>query len=218
MGLRINDIVPNFTAETDQGTITFHDWIGDSWAILFSHPKDFTPVCTTELGAAAGMADEFAKRGCKLIGISVDTVEDHQKWKSDISAVTGNAVSYPMIADTDLKVAKLYDMLPAEEEGVSAGRTAADNQTVRTVFFIGPDKKIKMYMAYPMTTGRNFNELLRILESMQLTLAHKVATPADWTPGEDVIITPAVSNEEAKEKFGEFDAKLPYLRVTKQPA
>ena len=218
MSLRINDTAPDFTAETTDGPISFHDWIGEGWAIMFSHPKDFTPVCTTELGAAAGMADEFAKRGCKLIGISVDTVEDHQKWKSDISAVTGNAVSYPMIADTDLKVAKLYDMLPAEEEGVSAGRTAADNQTVRTVFFIGPDKKIKMYMAYPMTTGRNFNELLRILESMQLTLAHNVATPADWTPGEDVIITPAVSNEEAKEKFGEFDAKLPYLRVTKQPA
>ena len=217
MSLRINDTAPDFTAQTTDGPISFHDWIGDGWAIMFSHPKDFTPVCTTELGAAAGMAEEFAKRNCKLIGISVDTVEDHQKWKSDISAVTGNAVSYPMIADTDLAVAKLYDMLPAEEEGVSAGRTAADNQTVRTVFFIGPDKKIKMYMAYPMTTGRNFPELLRILDSMQLTLAHKVATPADWQPGQDVIITPAVSNEEATEKFGSFETRLPYLRVTKQP-
>lgn len=217
MSLRINDIAPDFTAETTDGPIRFHDWIGDGWAIMFSHPKDFTPVCTTELGAAAGMEGEFAKRGCKLIGISVDTLEDHQKWKSDICAVTGNNVSYPMIADTDLKVAKLYDMLPADVEGESKGRTAADNATVRTVFFIGPDKRVKMYMAYPMTTGRNFHELLRILDSMQLTLKHKVATPADWKQGEDVIVVPSVSDEDATASFGSFEKKLPYLRMTKQP-
>jgi alkyl hydroperoxide reductase subunit AhpC len=217
MSLRINDIAPDFTAETTAGPISFHDWIGDGWAIMFSHPKDFTPVCTTELGAMAGLADDFAKRNCKIIGISVDSVEDHQKWKGDIKAYTGNAVSYPMIADTELKVAKLYDMLPADEAGVASGRTAADNQTVRTVFMIGPDKKVKMQMSYPMTTGRNFDELLRVLDSLQLNMKHRVATPANWKQGEDVIITGGVPDDEATELFGSFEKKLPYLRVTKQP-
>lgn len=217
MSLRINDTAPDFTAETTAGPIKFHDWIGDGWAIMFSHPKDFTPVCTTELGAMAGLADEFAKRNCKIIGISVDSVEDHQKWKGDIKAYTGNAVGYPMIADTELKVAKLYDMLPADEAGNASGRTAADNQTVRTVFMIGPDKKVKMQMSYPMTTGRNFDELLRVLDSLQLNMTHRVATPANWKQGDDVIITGGVPDDEAKELFGSFEKKLPYLRVTKQP-
>lgn len=217
MSLRINDTAPDFAAETTDGPIKFHDWIGDGWAIMFSHPKDFTPVCTTELGAMAGLADEFAKRNCKIIGISVDSVEDHQKWKGDIKTYTGNAVGYPMIADTELKVAKLYDMLPADEAGNASGRTAADNQTVRTVFMIGPDKKVKMQMSYPMTTGRNFDELLRVLDSLQLNMAHRVATPANWKQGEDVIITGGVPDDEAKELFGGFEKKLPYLRVTKQP-
>lgn len=216
MTLRINETAPDFTADSTEGEIRFHDWIGDSYAIIFSHPKDFTPVCTTELGAMAGMAEEFAKRNAKIIGVSVDPVEDHHKWKSDIKTYTGNEVSYPMIGDPEMKVAKLYGMLPAEEDRVE-GRTPADNATVRTVFIIGPDKKVKLSMTYPMTTGRNFDEILRALDSIQLTEKHKVATPAGWTQGGDVIITPAVSDEDARERFGSFEQKLPYLRTTKQP-
>ncbi|MEL6279754.1 MAG: peroxiredoxin [Pseudomonadota bacterium] len=218
MALRINDTAPDFTAETTAGTLNFHEWIGDGWAILFSHPKDFTPVCTTELGYMAGLADEFAKRNAKVIGISVDPVENHNKWKADIKTVTGHDVDYPMIGDPDLKVAKLYEMLPAEAGETSEGRTPADNATVRSVFVIGPDKKIKLQLTYPMTTGRNFDEILRVIDSMQLTAKHKVATPAQWKQGDDVIITPAVSDEEAKEKFGEWTAPVPYVRITKQPA
>jgi len=217
MSLRINDTAPDFTADTTEGEIRFHDWIGDGYAVMFSHPKDFTPVCTTELGVMAGMVDEFAKRDAKIIGISVDPVENHHKWKSDIETVSGNSVSYPMIGDTDLKVAKLYGMLPADTGETSEGRTAADNATVRSVFIIGPDKKIKLSLTYPMTTGRNFDEILRALDSIRLTAEHKVATPANWKSGEDVIITPAVSNEEAKERFGSYDEVLPYLRKTKAP-
>ena len=217
MALRINDTAPDFTADTTDGPISFHDWIGDGYAVLFSHPKDFTPVCTTELGVMAGMTGEFGKRDCKILGISVDPVESHQKWKADIESVSGNAVSYPMIGDPELKVAKLYDMLPASAGDSSEGRTPADNATVRSVFVIGPDKKVKLSLTYPMTTGRNFDELLRAIDSIQLTAAHKVATPANWKHGEDVIITPAVSDDEAKEKFGEFETVLPYLRKTAQP-
>ncbi|MEM7508634.1 MAG: peroxiredoxin [Pseudomonadota bacterium] len=216
MSLRINDIAPDFTADTTEGAISFHDWIGDGYAVLFSHPKDFTPVCTTELGYMAGMMGEFSKRNAKIIGISVDPVEDHHRWKSDIATATGHDVSYPMIGDPDLKVAKLFDMLPASESADGA-RTPADNATVRSVFVIGPDKKIKLTLTYPMTTGRNFDEILRAIDSIQLTAKHKVATPANWQQGEDVIITPAVSNDEATEKFGEFETVLPYLRKTKQP-
>ncbi|MGR3570600.1 peroxiredoxin [Brevirhabdus sp.] len=216
MALRINDIAPDFTADTTEGQISFHDWIGDGYAVLFSHPKDFTPVCTTELGQMAGMVDEFAKRDAKIIGISVDPVEDHHKWKSDIQSLTGNQVSYPMIGDPDLKIAKLYDMLPAEETRTD-GRTPADNATVRSVFVIGPDKKVKLSLTYPMTTGRNFDEILRALDSIRLTAQHKVATPANWQQGADVIVTPAVSDDEAREKFGEFEQRLPYLRTVKQP-
>ncbi len=216
MSLRINDTAPDFNADTTDGPIGFHDWIGDGWAIMFSHPKDFTPVCTTELGYMAGLMDEFAKRNVKIIGISADPIEDHKKWKSDIKAVTGNSVDYPMIADPELKVAKLYDMLPAEANP-SGPRTAADNQTVRTVFVVGPDKKIKMQMSYPMTTGRNFDELLRVIDSLQLTAKHKVATPAQWKQGEDVIVVSSVSDDDARKQHGSFDAKLPYLRVVKQP-
>lgn len=217
MSLRINDTAPDFTAETTQGTINFHDWIGDSWAVMFSHPKDFTPVCTTELGAMAGVAGEFEKRNVKIIGISVDPVDSHVKWKADIKTATGHDVDYPLIADSQLEVAKAFNMLPASEGDSSEGRTPADNATVRTVFVIGPDKKIKLILTYPMTTGRNFNEILRAIDSMQLTANHKVATPANWEQGDDVIITAAVSNEEATEKFGEFETVLPYLRKTKQP-
>lgn len=217
MTLRINDTAPDFEAETTEGTINFHDWIGDGWAIMFSHPKDFTPVCTTELGAMAGLMDEFAKRNTKIIGISVDPVEAHHRWKADITTATGATVSYPMIGDPELKVAKLFGMLPSELDGTSEGRTAADNATVRTVFVIGPDKKIKMMMAYPMTTGRNFDELLRVIDSLQLTAGHKVATPANWKKGEDVIVVPAVSDADAKAQHGSFEAKLPYLRMVKQP-
>ncbi len=217
MALRINDTAPDFTAETTEGTINFHEWIGDGYAVMFSHPKDFTPVCTTELGTMAGMAGEFAKRNAKIIGISVDPVEDHHRWKADIKTVTGNDVGYPMIGDPNLEVAKLYDMLPASEGGTSEGRTPADNATVRTVFIIGPDKKVKLSLTYPMTTGRNFDEILRALDSIQLTADHQVATPANWKHGEDVIITPAVSNEDAKARFGDYDAVLPYLRKTKMP-
>ena len=218
MSLRINDIAPDFTAETTEGPISFHDWIGDGWAIMFSHPKDFTPVCTTELGYMAGIQNEFTKRNCKIIGISVDPVEAHQRWKSDITTATGRSVSYPMIGDPDLAVAKLYDMLPADAGTSAEGRTAMDNQTVRTVFMIGPDKKIKMQMSYPMTTGRNFDELLRVLDSLQLTAQHKVATPAGWKQGEDVIVVPAVSDEDARAQHGDFTATLPYLRKVKQPS
>ena len=217
MTLRINDVAPDFEADTTEGPIRFHDWIGDGWAILFSHPKDFTPVCTTELGAVAGVAEAFAARNCKLIGISVDPVESHHRWKSDITTATGFDVGYPMIGDPDLKVAKLYDMLPADAGESSEGRTAADNATVRMVFVIGPDKRIKMTMAYPMTTGRNFDELLRVIDSLQRTAGHKVATPANWKQGEDVIVVPAVSDDDARAQHGGFEAKLPYLRVVKQP-
>ncbi|PZQ52129.1 MAG: peroxidase [Rhodovulum sulfidophilum] len=217
MSLRINDTAPDFTAETTEGPISFHDWIGDGWAVLFSHPKDFTPVCTTELGAMAGLAPEFTRRGAKILGISVDPVESHLKWKSDIAAATGHEVGYPMIGDRDLKVAKLYDMLPAGAGESSEGRTPADNATVRSVFVIGPDKKIKLVLTYPMTTGRNFDEILRALDSIQLTAKHQVATPAQWKQGDDVIVTAAVSDEEAVKRFGEFKRVLPYLRTTAQP-
>jgi len=217
MSLRINDIAPDFTAETTQGTIHFHEWIGDNWAVLFSHPKDFTPVCTTELGAVAGMESEFARRGAKVIGLSVDPVEAHARWAQDIEDVGGFAVNYPMIGDPELKIAKLYDMLPAETEGTSDGRTPALNAPVRTVFVVGPDKRIKLHLAYPMTTGRNFDEILRVLDSMQLTAKHKVATPANWKQGDDVIITGAVSNEEAEKTFPGFKTVKPYLRTTTQP-
>lgn len=217
MALRINDTAPDFSADTTEGRISFHDWIGDGYAVLFSHPKDFTPVCTTELGVMAGLVDEFARRNAKVIGISVDPVDDHHKWKADIETVSGNSVNYPMIGDPNLSVAKTYDMLPAAEGSTSAGRTPADNATVRTVFIVGPDKKVKLSLTYPMTTGRNFDEILRALDSIQLTASHQVATPANWKQGEDVIITPAVSNEDAKERFGEYETVLPYLRKTKQP-
>ena len=216
--LRINDTAPDFTAETTEGPISFHEWIGDGYAILFSHPKDFTPVCTTELGAMAGLEEEFAKRNARIIGISVDPVENHHKWKSDIETVSGNRVNYPMIGDGELKVAKLYGMLPASAGDTSEGRTPADNATVRSVFIIGPDKKVKLSLTYPMTTGRSFDEILRALDSIQLTANHQVATPADWKQGERVIITPAVSNESATERFGEYETVLPYLRVTDQPS
>lgn len=218
MSLRINDQAPNFTAKTTQGDIDFHDWIGDSWAVLFSHPKDFTPVCTTELGYVAGLADEFAARNCKAIGLSIDPIDDHQKWADDIERTQGHRVMFPVIGDTDLNVAKLYNMFPADESGDAGERTALTNATVRTVFIIGPDKNIKLMMTYPMTTGRNFNEILRVLDSMQLTAQHKVATPANWENGDDVIIVPAVSNEEAKEKYPDgWETVTPYLRVVKQP-
>ena len=218
MSLRINDTAPNFTAQTTQGPIDFHKWIGDSWAILFSHPKDFTPVCTTELGYMAKIEPEFTKRNAKLIGLSVDPVDNHSRWANDIEETQGAKVKYPMIADTDLAVAKLYNMLPAEEPGTSEGRTAANNATVRSVFMIGPDKKIKLMLTYPMTTGRNFDEILRVLDSMQMTAKYKVATPVNWKKGEDVIIAGSVSDEEAKTLFpGGWKAVKPYLRVTKQP-
>jgi len=216
MALRIGDIAPDFTASTTEGDISFHDWIGDGYAVLFSHPKDFTPVCTTELGTMAGMIPEFARRNAKIIGISVDPVEDHHRWKSDIASLTGNEVTYPMIGDPDMRVAKLYGMLPATETRVE-GRTPADNQTVRSVFVVGPDKKVKMSMTYPMTTGRNFDEILRALDSIRLTADHQVATPANWKDGDDVIITPAVSDEDAKARFGDFERPLPYLRRTRPP-
>ena len=218
MSLRINDTAPDFTAATTQGTIRFHDWIGDGWAILFSHPKDFTPVCTTELGYMAKLAPEFAKRNCKVIGLSVDPVDNHARWAKDIEETQGYAVNYPMIGDSDLAIAKLYNMLPADESGTAEGRTAATNATVRSVFIIGPDKKIKLMLTYPMTTGRNFDEILRVLDSMQLTAKHKVATPVNWQNGDDVIIVPSVSDEEAKGLFAQgWKTLKPYLRLTKQP-
>jgi alkyl hydroperoxide reductase subunit AhpC len=216
--LSINSTAPDFTADTTEGEIKFHDWIGDSWAILFSHPKDFTPVCTTELGYVAGMKKEFDKRNTKVIGLSVDPVSDHKKWVGDIEETQGHAVNYPLIGDPDLKVAKAYNMLPAEAGESSEGRTAADNATVRSVFIVGPDKKIKAMLTYPMSTGRNFDEVLRLLDSCQLTAKHKVATPANWQQGGDVIIVPAVKDEEAKEKFpGGWKAPKPYLRIVPQP-
>jgi alkyl hydroperoxide reductase subunit AhpC len=218
MSLRLNETAPDFKAETTQGPISFHEWIGNGWAVLFSHPKDFTPVCTTELGYMAKLAPEFAKRNCKIIGLSVDPVENHQKWAEDIRETQGFAPNYPMIGDRDLHVAKLYDMLPAEEPGTSEGRTAATNATVRTVFIIGPDKKIKLMLTYPMTTGRNFNEILRVLDSMQLTAAHKVATPVNWENGDDVIIAGSVTDEEARQKYPNgWKAPKPYLRIVPQP-
>ena len=218
MTLRIGDEAPNFTAETTAGTIDFHEWIGDGWAILFSHPKDFTPVCTTELGYMAGLKPEFDKRGCKIIGLSVDGVSDHEAWSRDIEETQGHRVNYPLIGDPELKVATLYEMLPAGAGATSEGRTAVDNLTVRTVFLIGPDKKIKLSLTYPMSTGRNFDEVLRVLDSCQLTAQHKVATPVNWTRGEDVIIVPAVSDEEAKKAFpGGWRAPKPYLRIVPQP-
>ena len=218
MALRLGDTAPNFTAETTQGPIDFHEWIGDSFAVLFSHPKDFTPVCTTELGYMASMKPEFDKRNVKVIGLSVDPVENHSRWSNDIQDATGHAPNYPMIGDTDLAVSKLYDMLPATTGGTSEGRTAADNMTVRNVFVIGPDKKIKLMIVYPMSTGRNFDEVLRVIDSIQLTANYSVATPVNWKDGDDVIIVPALSDEAAKEKFpGGWKTIKPYLRVVPQP-
>ncbi len=218
MTLRINDIAPDFRAETTQGEICFHDWIGDGWAVLFSHPKDFTPVCTTELGYVAALEADFAKRNTKIIGLSVDSVTTHESWKNDIVETQGHAVDYPLIGDTDLEVSKLYHMLPAEEDGSAEGRTAVDNATVRTVFVIGPDKRIKMMMSYPMTTGRNFNEILRVIDSLQLTASHSVSTPANWQQGDDVIIVPSLSDEDAADKFPQgWETVKPYLRVVAQP-
>jgi thioredoxin-dependent peroxiredoxin len=218
MSLRINQTAPDFSAETTEGAIQFHDWIGEGWAILFSHPKDFTPVCTTELGYMAGLKPQFEKRNCKIIGLSVDPVASHGEWAKDIEETQGHRVNYPMIGDPELKIAKLYDMLPAEAGETSDGRTPADNATVRTVFVIGPDKKIKLMLSYPMTTGRNFDEVLRVLDSIQLTSKHKVATPANWKPGGEVIIAGAVSDEEAKKIYPNgWKAPKPYLRVVPQP-
>jgi alkyl hydroperoxide reductase subunit AhpC len=216
--LRINDTAPDFTAETTQGTIHFHEWIGDGWAILFSHPKDFTPVCTTELGYMAGLDKEFAKRNCKIIGLSVDPVTSHGKWAADIEETQGHRVNYPMIGDPKLEVAKLYGMLPAGAGATSEGRTAAVNATVRTVFLIGPDKKIKLMLMYPMSTGRNFDEVLRVLDSIQLTSKHSVSTPANWKPGDDVIISGNVSDEDAKKKYPDgWKSPKPYIRIVPQP-
>ena len=219
MSLRINDIAPNFDAQTTHGEINFHEWLGDKWGVLFSHPKDFTPVCTTELGYMAGLEEEFAERNCKIIGLSVDAVENHNEWAKDIEQTQGHAVNFPMIGDSHLEVAKLYNMLPADEPGSSEGRSAANNATVRSVFIIGLDKTIKLMLTYPMTTGRNFDEILRVLDSMQLTAKHKVATPVNWQRGEDVIIVPTVSDEEAEKMFPDgFNKIKPYLRTVKQPA
>jgi alkyl hydroperoxide reductase subunit AhpC len=218
MSLRINDQAPNFTAETTEGTINFHDWLGDGWAILFSHPKDYTPVCTTELGYVAKLKPEFEKRNCKVIGLSIDPVDNHAGWAKDIEETQGTKVNFPMIADTDLNVAKLYSMFPANEDESMENRTAMTNATVRTVFIIGPDKNIKLMMSYPMTTGRNFDEIMRVLVSMQLTAEHKVATPVNWQNGDDVIIVPAVTDEMAAEKYPDgWKTLKPYLRVMKQP-
>jgi len=218
MALRINSEAPNFTAETTQGKINFHEWIGNGWAILFSHPKNFTPVCTTELGYMAGLKPEFEKRNTKIIGLSVDPVPDHERWSKDIEETQGHAINYPLIGDPNLDVAKAYDMLPEEAGSTSQGRTAADNATVRSVFIIGPDKKVKAMLTYPMSTGRNFDEVLRLLDSVQLTAKHKVATPVNWKQGDDVIIVPAVSDEEAKQKFpAGWKSPKPYIRIVPQP-
>ena len=219
MSLRINDTAPDFVASTTEGTINFHEWMGDGWAMLFSHPKDFTPVCATELGSVAQLKDQFAARDCKVIGISLDKVEDHIKWAGDIEDIAGTKLNFPVIADDDLKIAKLYDMLPGDDGDTSVGRTAVDNQTVRVVFLVGPDKKIKMNLAYPMSTGRNFEELLRVVDSCQLTSRHKVATPANWKQGEDVIIVPSVDNDAARELFPDgWETVKPYLRKVKDPS
>ena len=219
MSLRINDVAPNFTAQTTHGEINFHEWLGEQWGVLFSHPKDFTPVCTTELGYMAGLEEQFVNRNCKIIGLSVDPVDNHNEWAKDIEETQGHAVNYPMIGDSDLAVAKLYNMLPADESGSSEGRTAATNATVRSVFIVDPNKTIKLMLTYPMTTGRNFDEILRVLDSMQLTAKHKVATPVNWRNGEDVIIVPSVSDEEAKEMFPSgWNTIKPYLRTVKQPS
>ena len=218
MALQLGDTAPDFTADTTEGSISFHDWIGDKWAILFSHPKDFTPVCTTELGYVAKLKPEFDKRNVKIIGLSVDSVEDHKKWSKDIQETQGQAPNYPMIGDPDLAVSKLYGMLPAGAGDSAAGRTAVDNATVRNVYVVGPDKKIKLMITYPMSTGRNFDEVLRVIDSLQLTADHKVATPVNWKQGEDVIIVPAVKNDEAKEMFPDgWNEVKPYIRIVKQP-
>ncbi len=218
MALHIGDTAPDFEAETTEGRIKFHDWLGDSWAVLFSHPKDFTPVCTTELGYMASIKPEFDRRGVKIIGLSVDSTGDHEGWAKDIEETQGTAPNYPIIADSDFNVAKLYGMLPAETSGDAKSRTPADNQTVRNVFVIGPDKKIKLILVYPMTTGRNFDEVLRVIDSLQLTAKHKVATPAQWKQGDDVIIAGSVSNDQAKEIFGEWESPKPYIRIVPQPS
>ena len=218
MALQIGDNAPDFEAQTTEGTLRFHDWIGDSWAVFFSHPKDFTPVCTTELGYMAKLKPEFEKRNTKIIGLSVDPVDSHAKWSSDILETQGHAPNYPMIGDPELKVAKLYGMLPASTSGTSEGRTPADNQTVRNVFVIGPDKKVKLLIVYPMTTGRNFDEVLRVIDSLQLTAKHKVSTPVNWKQGEDVIIAGSVSDEDAKKTYPQgWKAPRPYLRIVPQP-
>ncbi len=219
MSLRINDTAPDFTAETTEGTINFHEWIGDGWALLFSHPKDFTPVCTTELGAVAALKSEFDARNCKIIGVSVDGVSDHKAWSADIETATGNAPNYPLIGDPELKVVKAYDMLPADAGDTSEGRTPMDNATARSVFVIGPDKKIKATLTYPMSTGRNFTEILRLLDSCQLTAEKQLATPANWVQGGDVIIAPAVSDEDARKRFPDgWEQPLPYIRIVPQPS
>jgi thioredoxin-dependent peroxiredoxin len=217
VNLQIGDVAPDFEADSSEGPISFHGWIGDSWAVLFSHPKDFTPVCTTELGYMASIKPEFDRRGVKIIGLSVDPASEHERWAADIEETQGTAPNYPIIGDSDFAVAKLYGMLPADVSGDPEGRTPADNQTVRNVFVIGPDKKIKLILVYPMTTGRNFDEVLRVIDSLQLTANHKVATPAQWQPGQDVIIAGSVSNDQAKEIFGEWKEPKPYIRIVPQP-
>jgi thioredoxin-dependent peroxiredoxin len=218
MALSINDTAPDFEAESTEGTIRFHEWLGDSWGVLFSHPKDFTPVCTTELGYMASIKPDFDSRNVKIIGLSVDPTDKHSEWAKDIEETQGTAPNYPIIADDDFKVAKLYGMLPASVEGDAAARTPADNQTVRNVFVVGPDKKIKLILVYPMSTGRNFDEVLRVIDSLQLTAKHQVSTPAQWKPGDDVIISGSVSDEQAREKFGEWQSPKPYIRIVPQPA
>jgi alkyl hydroperoxide reductase subunit AhpC len=217
MALQLGEVAPDFNAETTEGRIDFHDWIGDSWAVLFSHPKDFTPICTTELGYVASIKPEFDRRGVKVIGLSVDTTEHHEKWSDDIEKTQGARPNFPMISDTDFNVSKLYGMLPASTSGDPAERTPADNQTVRNVFVIGPDKKVKLVLIYPMTTGRNFDEVLRVIDSLQLTAGHRVATPVNWKQGEDVVIAGSVSNDEAKEIYGTWEEPVPYMRIVPQP-
>jgi alkyl hydroperoxide reductase subunit AhpC len=218
MALRLGDVAPDFEADTTDGRLNFHEWLGDSWGMFFSHPKDFTPICTTELGRLAQLKGEFDKRGVKLMGLSVDGVENHAKWADDIEETQGARPNYPMVGDTDLNVSKLYDMLPADTEGSCEGRTPADNQTVRNVYVIGPDKKIKLMLIYPMTTGRNFDEVLRSIDSLQLTAKYKVATPVEWRPGQDVVIAGSVSNDDAKEIFGTWESPKPYIRIVPDPA
>jgi thioredoxin-dependent peroxiredoxin len=217
MALRLGDVAPDFHADTTEGRVGFHEWLGDSWGMFFSHPKDFTPICTTELGRLAALKPEFDTRGVKLMGLSVDSVDNHEKWADDIEETQGARPNYPMVGDTELEVAKLYDMLPADTEGSCEGRTPADNQTVRNVYVIGPDKKIKLMLIYPMTTGRNFDEVLRSIDSLQLTASHKVATPVEWRPGDDVVIAGSVSNDDAKELFGSWESPKPYIRIVPDP-